>query len=44
MDRLDGPVAEFLARQTKSEFLRPALTRRMLGYPVGTVEDMATDE
>ncbi len=44
MDRIEAPVTEFLARQTKRGFLRQALNRRMLGYPVATAEDIAADE
>lgn len=44
MDRIEGPVAEFLSRQTKQEFLTQALERRMLGYPVSTAEDILADE
>lgn len=44
MDRIEGPVAEFLSGKTKQEFGKQAKERRMLGYPVSTVEDIAADE
>ncbi len=43
IDGIEAPVARFFARLTKREFLDGASTREMLGYPVSTVADIATD-
>lgn len=44
MDRIEAPVARFLADRTKREFMQEAIARRMLGYPVATAEDVLADE
>lgn len=41
--RLEAPIAKFFATLTKREFLEGASAREMLGYPVSTVADIATD-
>ena len=43
VDALEAPVLKFLAGVTKREFLTEAHRREMLGYPVSTVADIATD-
>jgi crotonobetainyl-CoA:carnitine CoA-transferase CaiB-like acyl-CoA transferase len=43
IDRLEAPIAAFLATLTKQEFLEGAVAREMLGYPVSTVADIASD-
>ncbi|HEY3119894.1 MAG TPA: CoA transferase [Vicinamibacteria bacterium] len=43
IDRLEAPIAAFLATLTKQEFLEGAVSREMLGYPVSTVADISAD-
>ncbi len=43
VDALEAPVLKFFAGVTKREFLTEAHRREMLGYPVSTVADIATD-
>jgi crotonobetainyl-CoA:carnitine CoA-transferase CaiB-like acyl-CoA transferase len=43
VDRLEAPIAAFLATLTKQEFLEGAVAREMLGYPVSTVADISSD-
>ncbi len=41
--RLEGAIAPFLKTLTRQEFFEGAVTRRILGYPVATAEDIARD-
>jgi crotonobetainyl-CoA:carnitine CoA-transferase CaiB-like acyl-CoA transferase len=43
VDALEAPVLMFFAGVTKREFLTETHRRGMLGYPVSTVADIATD-
>lgn len=43
VDALEAPIAKFFGEISKSEFLRGAHEREMLGYPVSTVADIAAD-
>jgi benzylsuccinate CoA-transferase BbsE subunit len=43
VDAMEAPIALFLARMRKREFLEGAHRREMLGYPVSSVQDIATD-
>lgn len=43
VDAIEAPIARFLAGLSKREFLEGAHQREMLGYPVSTVQDIATD-
>lgn len=43
VDRLEAPIAAFLATLTKDQFLHEAVAREMLGYPVYTVADIHAD-
>lgn len=43
VDRIEAPLAAFFESITKAEFLEGACEREMLGYPVSTVADIATD-
>lgn len=43
VDQIEAPLATFFASITKAEFLEGACQREMLGYPVSTVADIATD-
>ena len=43
VDALEAPIAVFLSGLSKREFLEGAHQREMLGYPVSTVRDIATD-
>jgi len=43
IDALEQPILQFFAGLTKREFLEGAAAREMLGFPVSTVEDIATD-
>jgi len=43
VDLLETPIAAFFSSVTKRQFLEEAHRREMLGYPVSTVEDIATD-
>lgn len=43
VDRLEAPIAGFFATLTKREFYDGATARKILGYPVSTVEDIAQD-
>ena len=43
VDAIEVPIARFLAGLGKREFLEEAHRREMLGYPVSTVQDIATD-
>jgi crotonobetainyl-CoA:carnitine CoA-transferase CaiB-like acyl-CoA transferase len=43
VDSIEAPVMKFFAGVTKREFLTEAHKREMLGYPVSTVADIATD-
>jgi crotonobetainyl-CoA:carnitine CoA-transferase CaiB-like acyl-CoA transferase len=43
IDAIEAPVMAFFSGLTKREFLIEAHRREMLGYPVATVADIATD-
>jgi benzylsuccinate CoA-transferase BbsE subunit len=43
VDAIEAPVMAFFACLTKREFLIEAHRREMLGYPVATVADIASD-
>jgi crotonobetainyl-CoA:carnitine CoA-transferase CaiB-like acyl-CoA transferase len=43
VDALEAPIARFLARLRKTEFLEGAHRREMLGYPVSSMQDIAGD-
>jgi benzylsuccinate CoA-transferase BbsE subunit len=43
VDAIEAPVAKFFAQLTKREFLVEGHRREMLGYPVATVADIASD-
>lgn len=43
VDAIEAPVLKFFATISKREFLLEAHKRKMLGYPVSTVADIATD-
>jgi benzylsuccinate CoA-transferase BbsE subunit len=43
VDAIEAPVAKFFARLSKREFLTEGHRREMLGYPVATVADIASD-
>jgi len=43
IDSIEAPVMKFFAGVTKREFLMETHQREMLGYPVSTVADIATD-
>jgi benzylsuccinate CoA-transferase BbsE subunit len=43
IDRLEAPIARFLAMLTKRQFLDGASQREMLGYPASTMSDIAAD-
>jgi len=43
VDAIEAPVMKFFAAVTKREFLTEGHRREMLGYPVSTVSDIATD-
>ncbi len=43
VDAMEAPVLRFFAGVSKREFLIEAHRREMLGYPVSTVADIATD-
>src|ERR1019366_7744114 len=43
IDALETPALKFFAQLTKREFLTETHRREMLGYPVSTVADIATD-
>jgi benzylsuccinate CoA-transferase BbsE subunit len=43
VDAIEAPVLEFFAGLTKREFLTEGHRREMLGYPVSTVADIASD-
>jgi benzylsuccinate CoA-transferase BbsE subunit len=43
IDSIEAPVMKFFSGITKREFLTEAHRREMLGYPVSTVADIATD-
>jgi crotonobetainyl-CoA:carnitine CoA-transferase CaiB-like acyl-CoA transferase len=43
VDAIEAPVMKFLAGMTKREFLIEGHRRGMLGYPVSTVADIASD-
>jgi benzylsuccinate CoA-transferase BbsE subunit len=43
VDALEAPVMQFFAGITKREFLIEGHKREMLGYPVSTMADIATD-
>ena len=43
VDAMEAPIARFLARLRKREFLEGAHRREMLGYPVSSVHDISTD-
>jgi len=43
VDRLEEPIARFFETITKREFLEGASAREILGYPVSTMDDVATD-
>lgn len=43
VDRLEAPIAAFFLGLTKRQFLEQASRREMLGYPVSTTADIASD-
>src|SRR5215831_6095179 len=43
VDAIEAPVAKFFAHLSKREFLTEGHRREMLGYPVSTVGDIASD-
>jgi crotonobetainyl-CoA:carnitine CoA-transferase CaiB-like acyl-CoA transferase len=43
VDAIEAPALAFFAQLTKREFLTETHRREMLGYPVSTVADIATD-
>ena len=43
IDELEKPIGNFIRTLTKREFLEGTFKREMLGYPVSTVADIATD-
>jgi len=43
VDAIEAPVMKFFAGMTKREFLTEGHRREMLGYPVSTVADIASD-
>jgi crotonobetainyl-CoA:carnitine CoA-transferase CaiB-like acyl-CoA transferase len=43
VDAIEGPVMKFFAGISKREFLHEGHRREMLGYPVSTVADIASD-
>jgi crotonobetainyl-CoA:carnitine CoA-transferase CaiB-like acyl-CoA transferase len=43
VDAIEAPVGKFFARLSKREFLTEGHRREMLGYPVSTVADIASD-
>jgi benzylsuccinate CoA-transferase BbsE subunit len=43
VDAIEAPVAKFFAHLSKREFLTEGHRREMLGYPVSTVADIASD-
>ena len=43
VDAMEGPIGRFFLTVTKAEFLQQAFEREMLGYPVSTMHDIATD-
>ncbi|MFL6822920.1 MAG: CoA transferase [Xanthobacteraceae bacterium] len=43
VDAIEAPVAKFFTGLTKREFLNEGHRREMLGYPVATVADIASD-
>ncbi len=43
VDAIEAPVGKFFARLSKREFLTEGHRREMLGYPVSTVVDIASD-
>jgi crotonobetainyl-CoA:carnitine CoA-transferase CaiB-like acyl-CoA transferase len=43
VDAMEAPIARLIAGLTKREFLEGAHARRMLGYPVSSVADIAAD-
>jgi crotonobetainyl-CoA:carnitine CoA-transferase CaiB-like acyl-CoA transferase len=43
VDAMEAPIARFFAGLSKREFLEGAHRREMLGYPVSTVVDIASD-
>lgn len=43
IDRLEAPIAAFFATIAKRTFLEEASAREILGYPVSTMDDIATD-
>lgn len=43
VDALEAPIAAFFSSITKRQFLEETHRREMLGYPVSTVADIATD-
>jgi crotonobetainyl-CoA:carnitine CoA-transferase CaiB-like acyl-CoA transferase len=44
VDALEGAIAPFFLGLSKAEFFTGVNARGMLGYPLGTVEDMAGDQ
>ena len=44
VDALERPVAVFFKQISKREFLEEASRREMLGYPVSTMSDIASDQ
>ena len=43
VDAIEAPVLKFFAQITKRDFLQEGNRRAMLGYPVSTMADIATD-
>jgi crotonobetainyl-CoA:carnitine CoA-transferase CaiB-like acyl-CoA transferase len=44
IDELESAMGPFLLTLTREEFFKGMVARKMLGYPVATVEDIRKDE
>jgi benzylsuccinate CoA-transferase BbsE subunit len=44
VDEIEAAIAPFFLRFSKAEFFSGVTARNMLGYPLSTVDDMASDE
>jgi crotonobetainyl-CoA:carnitine CoA-transferase CaiB-like acyl-CoA transferase len=44
VDEIEAAIAPFFLRLSKAEFFSAVTARNMLGYPLSTVDDMASDE
>jgi formyl-CoA transferase len=44
VDQMESAIGKFFRERTKAEFLKEAVERGMLGYPISSADDILADE